>query len=168
MDGATIRHPGAVANTPVRVPKMAELVAARLRRMIVRGELVEGDALPSETALMEEFAVSRPTLREAFRVLESESLINVRRGARGAGPVRHAMPTSEGFTASVVTGLGWGMVPEVQAGPLLRSGRLVALAPGRPLDVPLYWQQWRLDSPALAAVADAVAATAAESLHRTP
>jgi len=38
------------------------------------GELAEGDALPSEAALMAEFAVSRPTLREAFRVLESESL----------------------------------------------------------------------------------------------
>jgi DNA-binding FadR family transcriptional regulator len=68
----------------VRVPKTAELVARRLRRQIVRGELLEGDALPSETALMEVFGVSRPTLREAFRVLESESLISVRRGSHGA------------------------------------------------------------------------------------
>ncbi|MFG2278277.1 LysR family transcriptional regulator ArgP [Streptomyces asoensis] len=86
-------------------------------------------------------------------------------GARGAGRVRQAVPTSEGFVASVVAGFGWGMVPEVQAGDLLRSGRLVPLAPGRPLDVPLYWQQWKLDSPALAAVADAVAATAARTLR---
>lgn len=66
---------------------------------------------------------------------------------------------------AVVAGLGWGMVPEVQAGPLLRSGRLLSLAPGHPLDVPLYWQQWKLDSPALAVVADAVTATAAETLR---
>ena len=72
----------------VRVPKMAELVAAHLRRQIVRGELTEGEALPSETALMEQFHVSRPTLREAFRVLESESLITVRRGARGGARVQ--------------------------------------------------------------------------------
>src|SRR5439155_5195777 len=65
----------------VRVPKTAELVAAHLRRQIVRGELKEGDALPPETALMEQFNVSRPTLREAFRVLESEALITVRRGS---------------------------------------------------------------------------------------
>ena len=72
----------------IRVPKTAELVAAELRRKIVRGELAEGDALPSEAALMAEFAVSRPTLREAFRVLESESLITIRRGARGGARVQ--------------------------------------------------------------------------------
>lgn len=64
-------------------PKTAELIADRLRRQIVRGELPEGTALPSEAELMIAFGVSRPTLREAFRVLESESLIQVRRGARG-------------------------------------------------------------------------------------
>ncbi|WP_165485983.1 FCD domain-containing protein [Frankia sp. Cppng1_Ct_nod] len=71
----------------VRVPKTAELVAAHLRRRIVRGELVEGDALPPEATLMEQFGVSRPTLREAFRVLESEALITVRRGAHGGARV---------------------------------------------------------------------------------
>jgi LysR family transcriptional regulator, chromosome initiation inhibitor len=89
----------------------------------------------------------------------------LRHGSGGASTVRHAVPTSEGFVASVAAGLGWGMVPEVQAEPLLRSGRLVCLAPDRPLDVPLYWQQWKLDSPALAAVADAVTATAARTLR---
>jgi DNA-binding FadR family transcriptional regulator len=78
--------PPFIANE-VRVPKTAELVAAHLRRRIVRGELKEGDALPPETALMEQFGVSRPTLREAFRVLESEALISVRRGARGGARV---------------------------------------------------------------------------------
>jgi DNA-binding FadR family transcriptional regulator len=71
----------------VRVPKTAELVAAHLRRRIVRGELTEGDALPPEAMLMEQFGVSRPTLREAFRVLESEALISVRRGAHGGARV---------------------------------------------------------------------------------
>jgi DNA-binding FadR family transcriptional regulator len=72
---------------PVKVPKTAELVAAQLRNQIVRGDLREGDALPPETALMAQFGVSRPTLREAFRVLESEALISVRRGARGGARV---------------------------------------------------------------------------------
>jgi GntR family transcriptional regulator, transcriptional repressor for pyruvate dehydrogenase complex len=71
----------------VRVPKTADLVADHLRRQIVRGELREGDALPPETELMEMFGVSRPTLREAFRVLESEALMSVRRGAHGGGVV---------------------------------------------------------------------------------
>jgi len=72
----------------VRVPKTAELVAGHIRRQIVIGELHEGDALPPETALMEEFGISRPTLREAFRILESERLITVRRGARGGARVQ--------------------------------------------------------------------------------
>lgn len=78
----------AVETSRVRVPKMAELVAQQLRRQIIRGELPEGAALPSEAALMTRFGVSRPTLREAFRVLESEGLINVRRGAHGGARVQ--------------------------------------------------------------------------------
>src|ERR1700735_5100159 len=68
----------------IRAPKTAELIAAQLRRQIVSGELEEGLSLPSEAELMGQFHVSRPTLREAFRILEAESLIVIRRGARGA------------------------------------------------------------------------------------
>jgi LysR family transcriptional regulator (chromosome initiation inhibitor) len=87
------------------------------------------------------------------------------RGQDGASPVRHFVPTSEGFVEAVAAGLGWGLVPEVQADRLLREGRLVSLAPDRAVDVPLYWQQWKLDSPALAVVADAVVTAAAEALR---
>jgi DNA-binding FadR family transcriptional regulator len=74
-------------DSPLRVPKTAELVADRLRKQIVRGQLREGESLPAEAALTEQFGVSRPTLREAFRVLETEQLITVRRGARGGASV---------------------------------------------------------------------------------
>ncbi|MFF9164919.1 LysR family transcriptional regulator ArgP [Streptomyces longwoodensis] len=99
----------------------------------------------------------RDDLQDAF-------VRRLRRGAGGASAVRHAVPTSEGFLDAVAAGLGWGMVPEIQADGLLRSGRLVPLAPDLPLDVPLYWQQWKLDSPALAALAEAVAGAAAGTL----
>ncbi len=72
----------------VRVPKAAEIVASTLRMQIVTGELSADDSLPPEVVLMEQFGVSRPTLREAFRILESESLIDVRRGARGGARIR--------------------------------------------------------------------------------
>src|ERR1700694_5272232 len=72
----------------VRAPKTAELIAIQLRRRIARRELSEGDALPPESQLMDQFGVSRPILREAFRILESESLIEVRRGVRGGARVR--------------------------------------------------------------------------------
>ncbi len=89
-----------------------------------------------------------------------------RRLARGrdAGPLRHYVPSSEGFADAIAAGMGWGMLPTAQAGPRLAAGTLVRLDPERAADVPLYWQQWKLDSPPLAAVARAVAATAAETL----
>jgi DNA-binding FadR family transcriptional regulator len=65
------------------VPKAAELVARRLRNAIVRGETPVGEPLASEKELMERFGVSRPTLRAALRILETESLVEVRRGSRG-------------------------------------------------------------------------------------
>lgn len=72
----------------IRVPKTAELVASHIRNRIVRGELEMDEALPPENTLMEDFNISRPTLREAFRILESEGLITVRRGSRGGARVQ--------------------------------------------------------------------------------
>lgn len=76
-------NPGAGSTKLVRVPKTAEIIADHLRSSIVRGVIKNGDALPTEVELVKQFGVSRPTLREAFRILESESLIVVRRGSRG-------------------------------------------------------------------------------------
>ena len=79
--------------TSLREPKMADRVAAVLRKMFIRGEIPLGTMLPPESELMERFGVSRPTLREAFRVLESESLIQVQRGVKGGARV--TSPTRE-------------------------------------------------------------------------
>lgn len=78
----------AASRAKVRIPKASELVAGELRRQIVLGEVEEGQTLAPEAALMQRFGVSRPTLREAFRILESERLINVSRGARGGARVQ--------------------------------------------------------------------------------
>jgi len=75
-----------------RAPKTAELIAAHLRRTIVRGSLPPGTYLPTEVELMEQYDVSRPTLREAFRILEADSLIGVRRGSRGGAQVLQPSP----------------------------------------------------------------------------
>jgi DNA-binding FadR family transcriptional regulator len=75
------------ASGRIRVPKTSELVADQIRAQIVRGELSEGDFLPPEGQLMESLGISRPTLREAFRILEAESLISVVRGSRTGAKV---------------------------------------------------------------------------------
>lgn len=83
---------GIMANR-IRVPKTSEIVADQLRGQIVRGELKEGDFLPPEGQLMGALGISRPTLREAFRILEAESLISVVRGSRTGARVHQ--PSTE-------------------------------------------------------------------------
>ena len=71
---------------PVRQPKTGAVIAERLRRQIARGELAIGERLPPEDELMARFGIARTTLREALRVLESQGLLEIRRGRTG-GPV---------------------------------------------------------------------------------
>jgi DNA-binding FadR family transcriptional regulator len=74
---------------PVRPGKAAQLLTDELRRLIIlQGK--PGDFLPPERVLVETYEVSRPTLREAIRVLESEGLLEVRRGMHGGAVVRGA------------------------------------------------------------------------------
>ena len=67
----------------------------------------------------------------------------------------HYIPTAEGFGAAVRAGLGWGMYPEQ-----LVDASFVPITDAH-LDVPLYWQSWKLDSDTVAQVTDAVTAAAA-------
>jgi len=80
-----------------------------------------------------------------------------------ARPV-HYVPTAEGFGAAVRAGLGWGMYPEHLAAQQLADGTFVQIA-GTYLDVPLFWQCWKLNSPMIKTITDTVQA-AARSLRR--
>jgi DNA-binding FadR family transcriptional regulator len=75
------------ASRPPKAQKTAVLVAAQLRRQIVNGKVKPGDKLQSESVLQSEFAISRPTMREALRLLEAESLITIKRGKHGGARV---------------------------------------------------------------------------------
>jgi LysR family transcriptional regulator (chromosome initiation inhibitor) len=144
VPGCTVRPLGRMRYLPVAAP---EFTAAHLDGRSLP------DALPEAPVVVFD---RKDDFQDAF----------VRRLGRGAaGALRHLVPTSEGFLDAVAAGLGWGMVPEVQAEPLLAGGRLVLLA-REWMDATLYWQQWRLDSPALAALAEAVTATAGSALRR--
>ncbi|MGA8545969.1 MAG: GntR family transcriptional regulator [Mycobacterium sp.] len=72
-----------------RQPRVAEIVASKLRDDILSGRLKEGDVLPSQESLFGEFGVSPPALREAIHILETDGLISVRRGNVGGAVVHH-------------------------------------------------------------------------------
>jgi len=74
------------ANALARTPKTGEMIADRLRRQIARGDLAIGERLPTEDELTATFGIARTTLREALRILESQGLLEIRRG-RAGGPV---------------------------------------------------------------------------------
>ncbi len=71
----------------VRPKKAAELVADHLRSEIVTGNIATGDKLPVERELIETYGVSRPTFREALRILETEGLLEITRGVKGGAKV---------------------------------------------------------------------------------
>jgi LysR family transcriptional regulator (chromosome initiation inhibitor) len=84
----------------------------------------------------------------------------------GLQPPRHYVPATHEFGQAIQHGLGWGMLPELQIAQL-SSETLVPLTPSAHLDVPLYWQQWRLTSTALNHVASAIT-DAAQALQPQP
>jgi DNA-binding FadR family transcriptional regulator len=146
-----------LAGTPIRSPKTAELVAGTLRRMVVDGQLKDGDFLPNEAELMAHFGVSRPTLREAVRVLESERLVEVRRGSRTGARVRVPGPEIVARPAGLLLELSGATIADVlvaRAGIEPMAVRLLAesatsaaldeLEEMLARDVPAGWESGRL------------------------
>lgn len=79
-------------------------------------------------------------------------------------PPVHAVPASSQFVTAVAAGFGWGLLPRLQSQELLDRGALVEFDPRGGIDVTLYWQQWKLRSPALDRVAAAIRQGAATHL----
>lgn len=87
---------------PLRPPRLANLVADRLREQILSGELADGDLLPKQDDLFATFGVSMPSIREALRILETEGLITVRRGNVGGAVVRAPRPSGVAYMIGLV------------------------------------------------------------------
>lgn len=114
--------------------------AAYVRRYFPDGFTREAVAVAPSLAWNRDDALQDQLVRKAFR--------------RDIARPTHYIPTSEGFGAAVQAGLGWGMYPEQSI-----DESFVPIT-GHHLDVPLFWQCWKLDSPMVAAVTDAVRAAA--------
>jgi LysR family transcriptional regulator, chromosome initiation inhibitor len=79
----------------------------------------------------------------------------LRRRTRGkADPPAHHVPSTEGFVQAVLAGMGWGVLSDLQlADPTLRSA-VMLLDERATVDVPLYWQRWKVRSPSLDRLSD--------------
>jgi GntR family transcriptional regulator, transcriptional repressor for pyruvate dehydrogenase complex len=64
------------------------MVADNLRDQVLSGQLIDGAMLPPQEQLIEDFGVSPPSLREAFRILETEGLLTTIRGNVGGAEVQ--------------------------------------------------------------------------------
>lgn len=71
---------------PAVKEKKSTLIIRQIRSAILDGKFQAGDMLPPENELINQFGVSKHTLREALRALEGMGLITIKRGA-GGGPV---------------------------------------------------------------------------------
>ncbi len=101
------------SSTHVRAPHVAELVADALRSRILDGDLPDGAELPKQEHLLEEFGVSRPSIREALRILEAEGLVSVRRGKVGGAVVHRPKADNVAYTLGLVLRAGGVKVDDV-------------------------------------------------------
>jgi DNA-binding FadR family transcriptional regulator len=93
--------------------KTAEAFARDLVRDILNRGLTTGDKLPSEAVMLEEFGLSRESLREGLRLLEVQGLITIRRGPGGGPIVGHLDPASLGRTSTLYYHLAGGTYAEL-------------------------------------------------------
>jgi LysR family transcriptional regulator (chromosome initiation inhibitor) len=134
VSGCRVRPLGVMRYVPVATP-------AYLRRYLPAGLTAKAAADAPSLAWNRDDALQDNLLRKVFR--------------RDVPRPVHYVPTAEGFRAAVQAGLGWGMYPEQLIGP-----DFVRIADVH-LDVPLYWQCWKLDSPVVDTVTEAVQGAAA-------
>src|SRR5438309_10570796 len=85
--------PREVMFRPVRIARASDEVVQQVKALIFGGTLGPGDQLPSEKELAVQFGLSRVTVRDALRVLESQGLIAIKVGARGGAFV--ASPSTQ-------------------------------------------------------------------------
>lgn len=90
---------GSVSLGPLHVPRASDVLASTLRDQIVNGVYPIGQPLPTERELIAYTQVSRTTVREALRILESQGFIEMRTG-RAGGPFARR-PGSEAVEQSV-------------------------------------------------------------------
>jgi len=138
VPGCRVSSLGVMRYLPVATPAYVE-------RYLSQGFTMADVAAAPSLAWNRDDALPDMLVRKVFRRAVTRSV--------------HYVPTAEGYGAAVRAGLGWGMYPEQLVSSELADGALVQVADVR-LDVPLFWQCWKLDSPLIDAVTQAVRSAA--------
>lgn len=111
--------------------KLGEKAANYLRKEIVEGRFKAGESLPSEAEMMAMFGISRPTLREAIRILEALGLVVVQRGKNGGAAVRHPAVTVTAANAAIYLQTKRATLLELQRARSMIEPELVRSLKGR-------------------------------------
>lgn len=77
----------------------------------------------------------------------------------------HMVPSYEGYVACCRNGTGWGIVPGGAGEPLLKSGELIELVPGKRINISLHWQSSTQSSEILRRLGELVREEAMVHLH---
>jgi len=113
--------------------KASLAIAALFRERIARGDLREGQPLPTESELVEELGAAKSTVRESLRILETEGLIEVKRGLGGGPRVRHPSIAAIARGVGVYLQIGDVLVTDVwEARDRIVSAAVERLAEARP------------------------------------
>lgn len=83
----------------IQVPKSSDVLARELRRRILSGAFPPGTSLPTERDMVAQTGLSRSSVREALRILETERLVTTKPGRFG-GSVAH-QPGDESLDRSL-------------------------------------------------------------------
>ncbi len=119
-------------NASLRPLKTSESVARDIVDDIVVQRLREGDNLPPETAMLQQYGVSRETLREGLRLLEVQGLISIRRGP-GGGPIVGAVdPANLGRVSTLYYHLVGATYAELFDAWIVSERIIAELAAGNP------------------------------------
>ncbi len=89
-----------------------------------------------------------------------------RRTGNTVDPPAHHVPSTEGFVQAVLAGMGWGMITDLQRDDPTLHSAVVILDERDTVDVPLYWQRWKVRSPSLDVLSDTLLAGAQRALQR--
>lgn len=102
MDEHRVSRPPRRVPSRIRQPRVAEMLADVLREEILSGELKDGDLIPKLDDLLMEYRTSKASVREAFRILETEGLISVPRGNVGGAFVHRPKPETAAYMLGLV------------------------------------------------------------------